>query len=605
MAVTPEGVEYIRGRLASGATKDQISAELLSGGWKIADIDEAFSIAVPAPHVPLAPIQEEAADTQPQAGIALQKTFAQPEIELPNMTVAPSLSNMPMRRRSHTLRNVIVSLIVFIGILLCGAAAYAYTTGKLALIEQYAEKLMPFLAHSNAPYDKETVIGGVISELSQIQTSAWDVHVHAFTEPREQGATPLPLSKDSALVSPLQFLQSNFSADSDGTADMSGATQKTASGVDGRAAITFDIKSSSHTTSLAAEVRIIGDTYYGIISTIPDAYALVSPVKNQWISITPQDVASFGLMQLIASSTSIGADSSQEQGVKDLQTLFSFVEKDNILVSQDPKPVSVGGKSEYEYDLALNPSQVPTFYADAMQAFSSDASSTIQLSGDTLAYLKSADGAQLAQYLASNLSITIWTDTAGMPQKFELSLRVVPTSDMTALASKQIRVIGDLTLSDINAPLTIDAPTSTISFDDAFRMINGKSMQQFKQEANDSVRFEYLAIIRTALDKYKADKKAYPSSLTILVPNYLHAILTDPLDSAPFLYSSNGSSFTVGADLEATSSQSASNLGGVLLAASCSGKSDGRYCYEVKSVPAAKPSTTIIAPASSAGALKK
>ncbi|HVM73988.1 MAG TPA: hypothetical protein VMU13_03880 [Candidatus Paceibacterota bacterium] len=623
MATTLEGIDYIRGRLAAGDTREQITAALVTGGWHPDDITEAFAAVDQVPHAPtngvtplasqevtrIVPAQETLNETPRETPVVTQIKPIEPveTAPTPMITSMPSSTEMskttpvdlnldlggskPPAARMHSLRWMLWGIVVLIILGLLAVGDYALASGKLnsivQSIEAHAQHYLPFLSLSHPPYDETAVLSGAARGLLQIQTSAWDVSMHLFTEARSADAKPIPLSTSTTTeIDALRLITAIVPSDFDATLDVSGASQKIGTSTNARATVSFDLTSEDLTASLAAQFEKVGDNFYGIITKIPGLFGDISAIKNQWVAVTPQDEKTFGgQLATFSMTTPLQLNTTQQKAQQDLEKLLGIEEKDHVLSSSAPKLVSLNGQSLYEYDLSPNAAAVPTFYSDAMQAFASDASSTIHFDQAALSYLQSADGMQLTQYLASNLTISIWADQSGIPHKFELSLRVVPTDDVAKLTGKQVRLVTDLTLSDINQPISITAPTSTISADAAYQMVTGKTLEQSLQEERDNERIDNLSSIQFMLSDYHAANHNYPVSLTVLQSYSSTTIPQDPLDKTDYFYTASNASYTLGADLEATSSVDVQFDQGKLLPASCSGANNGRFCYQVKPIP--------------------
>lgn len=55
--------------------------------------------------------------------------------------------------------------------------------------------------------------------------------------------------------------------------------------------------------------------------------------------------------------------------------------------------------------------------------------------------------------------MTLWVDASGFPAIVQYTMRVVPPDTAVALKNKQINVTFKLSLSNINQPVQIDAPS--------------------------------------------------------------------------------------------------------------------------------------------------
>lgn len=72
------------------------------------------------------------------------------------------------------------------------------------------------------------------------------------------------------------------------------------------------------------------------------------------------------------------------------------------------------------------------------------------------------------------------------------------------------------------------------------------------QKGRDGRRQTDLEAIRSALEIYRSDKRAYPAtgSLNSLTPDYMSAVPADPKAGYLYAYTSGGTTYTLCADLE-------------------------------------------------------
>jgi hypothetical protein len=534
--VTQELLNYIKNQTAAGVSRVDIERVLLGGGgWNTEDIAAAFQALTPAPAaIPKPPVTTPAPIAQPA-----------PVAAAPTMPPRASVSMSPSR---HTMR-LLPIVVILLGLLIGGGVAYAYATGNLAALTSY----IPFF--NSAPYDKTKVLSGAIEGMSRINSSAWNVNLHLFTQARDANTQPLPVASSSQEA--LSFLTGAIPANFDLNADVSGAAAHAGTTTNSQVAFTADLTSEDLTASLAAEFRKVGDNLYVIVTKIPGIFGSFSALKNQWIEITPEDQKQYVEGQSLARINFAEQQNTlQAQSLKDLRALLELEEKDQLLSSADPKTVTLDGQTVYQYDLTVSAAQLPVFYQDGMQKFATDASTTLHFDKQTLQYLQSQDGKNMAQYLQKNLVVSIWADSSGLPRKFAMSLRLVPGSTVPKLADKQVRLDGSMTLSSINQAVTIAAPTPTISFAQAYKLATGQSPQSLvdaRLKARDAVRISNLYNIQLALELYDNDYLSYPSSLSALAPKYVSSVPTDPLDKTPYFYTRVGASYSLKANLESAS----------------------------------------------------
>lgn len=570
--ITPELLRYIKNQLAAGVLKADIQSSLISGGtWNNDDIAAAFRAIETAPtQAQPAPPPVTSPSPTPTPAPVQAPTPIIPAAPQPAPKAALVGTSVVVTRRLHIMPALLLGLLVLIG----GGVGYALASGNLAVLESY----IPFLNH--APYDKTKVLSGVAAGLSSVHSSAWDVNLHLYTQARDADAEPLPVATSSQMG--IEFLTAFIPANFDLNASLSGAAAHSGSTTDTQVAFSADLASEDLTMSLAAEFRKVGDNVYAIITKIPGLFGSFSALKNQWIEITPNDEKQYlGAQSSMSLNFSQQQDTLHNQSLADMRTVLSLEEQDSLLASANPKTVTLDGQLLYEYDLTLNASALPTFYQDAMTAFAHEASTTLHFDEQTLEYLQGPDGKRMADYLQKNLVVSIWADSAGIPHKFAVSLRLVPGGTVPKLASKQVRLDGSMTLSSINEAVSITAPGSSISFAQAYKLVTGQDPETLvtaQIKSRDVRRFADLLTIELALEEYHSSNNAYPSALSTLTPKYLSALPTDPLDKTSYYYARTGTSYSLKANFEKASD--VSTYSGLKSSSGCPIVS-GRICFQL------------------------
>lgn len=83
-------------------------------------------------------------------------------------------------------------------------------------------------------------------------------------------------------------------------------------------------------------------------------------------------------------------------------------------------------------------------------------------------------------------------------------------------------------------------------------MVGVTNFRVANQKAKDGRRQGDLQQIRAALELYRTDENVYPDNLGLLESSYIGTIPDDPLDGQDYYYISDGSTYTLCAALELT-----------------------------------------------------
>lgn len=440
-----------------------------------------------------------------------------------------------------------------------GGVAYGYASGVIP----------PLSFFSHEPYDRAHLLQGIAQGFGTIQTSSFKVDLALQSEPRDEGVYPLDLT-DTSTKRSLEYLSNYIPAEFKLIVSFGGSTE-TSSSQNARVTLAGSLQSTDFSMEAALEARKVGDTLYFLISKFPSIVYDVSAVRGTWIAVTPADQSSY--LGTNRTSFLIGSTTPQEQAAarEKLKRLLGIADEQQLFVAQgDAERTTLDGSGVYHYALALNPEAVVRFYEAVEVEFKDDPS--LRLDPGTLDYLRSADGQRLLAYLGDHMTFEIWAVSDGTPHKMRLSMRLVPSDDIVRMKDKQVRLSVGLDLLDINRPVQIDAPETSISLDEAERLIFGSSLSDTRARGRDARRIADLRHIQLGLELYYSDYGRYPAALSLLAPGYLPNVPVDPADSISYTYRVSGGSYQLGADLEKSTSTSESK--------SCGGVA-GRYCYRV------------------------
>lgn len=401
---------------------------------------------------------------------------------------------MPPPKRSHTLLIIVVLVIV----LIIGVATTLAFTGFISI---------PFLT-GKAPYDKDHFLTGVVGGIKKINTAAFSANLHAYTKAREadvQGFDDKEFGGMSANIPSF-----------DVTLGLDGATQETNNILNSKAGISAAASFGDFTASVQAEVRKISDNFYFEITKMPSFFG-IDPIKNKWVKITPQDIAQYGSeygyrnYASSASTTQAEIDKTKKQAIEVLKMALEVADKDQaVKVKGNPVKESVGKVAAYRYDLEFDKTNVVKFYQDFVASYNQKFATSTKLEVDqsAIAYLNSKESDKAFEYLKNNVQFSIWADADGIPLKYLAQARIAFDS-AGKKGTTQINSDFTLTLVDINKPVSVDAPSSAINWDDAYMLMTGKT----KDEVIFDKQTQAVSVLWFALANFQYDNKKYPASL--------------------------------------------------------------------------------------------
>ena len=261
-------LDYVRQQLALKVSKDVIFSNLKGAGWDEADLNEAFTAiappavnTAPAPVASVAPVMSAPASAPVAEPIPLlippelAQRIIQPKADFSNMAqtktaqsfISPDISPKP----THKLRKIFYFVLVLILLGAAGAGAYAYYTGVFVSFPSLVSASFDSARAANsATYD--TTISVDFSEVKDYTTSLSQVF----------GSLP----------------SSNLIITTKGSYDFSDPNSKKGSAI---------ISADLGTISLGAEIRVINDTFYGVLTKAPTIsfFPVLSSYVDKWVSI--------------------------------------------------------------------------------------------------------------------------------------------------------------------------------------------------------------------------------------------------------------------------------------------------------------------------------
>ncbi len=369
----------------------------------------------------------------------------------------------------------------------------------------------------------------------------------------------------------LAYIPANFLLD----ASLSGASQKVDdNNINGKLAIIGKVEMNDIDIAVDTEFRKVADNIYILINKFPSIFFDITKLKGKWITITPADMASYGssIFRSSPKSAQEQITKAREQGVNRLKLFLTVADKHHALVVVG-KPINekVGSISAYRYELQLNKATLVEFYTDLAAESKKEwgEKDGIVVSQSLIDYLKSPEFDQVFDYLRKNTTLTVWADSEGIPVQAKYSVRIVPDSSTNSTAknnNNQVRATVILTLSDINQSIVVDAPTDSLSIEDATIAITGQSKEQYQYTKQISVvtsirnalqnYYQVTGVYPVTLEELKKTrgelKKQYPQSSKNQLSSFygddvpiLAEIPTDPVSKLPFTYSLKGKDYNL------------------------------------------------------------
>lgn len=423
--------------------------------------------------------------------------------------------------------------------------------------------ILPTSLFSKAPYNPDKILTGIAQGIEKVKTASSLIDIRAYTKTRDPDAEPYPGSAITDLSMIPAF---------DIRLNVQGASQKTDSGVNGTAGFTANASFGDFNASLEAEMRQLKDIFYVRATKLPSFFGL-DAIKGKWIKITPQDLQNYGMQFNYTEAQDLQKemDKNKQRIVEELKLAIQVADRDHaIKVLGKPVREAVASTTAYRYDLELDRANLATFYKDYAAALSEKYGTSSPLEFDQSFYnsLNSQDAITAFEYFNKNGHISVWADANGIPVKYAFSFRVVPnTPARSGAAGNQVNIDLSVTLTNINKPVTIEAPAQSLTADDAYMTLTGKTKEEITLEKQAS----NISKIRFALSEYKYTTGKYPTSLDNLTQSpkdlasttrcngniqcmrstssqpFLATIPTDVYTNQPYEYTQtkNGTSFTL------------------------------------------------------------
>lgn len=487
----------------------------------------------------------------------------------PAAWATPPASTPPVVARPKGMRTLAIAFVIVALVLGGGGFAYALLSGKISL---------PFLT-------KQPTVNEITDALAEMKSARIGMELSAVTEARGPSVEPINIEK---LTTPPKNEGEEEEGDGfkiDTTSIILGAVPGDAAmrlstttdwslAADERADSETSLKGSFSSNGLTIEfdgaTRTVSGTTYLMVNKLPLPIVDFSQVAGKWVrmpksagSLTSvvsgmgggeEDVRVFASKEDEAG----GAEAAKKEagGFNEMRVLFAELIKDGaIKAAAVDEDAEANGKSAWKITLAFDPALYRSTFKrlyDARQTLFPGAEEFVVFTEERAAVLASADASAQFDALAKGMTMSASIDKkTRMPSQIDLRVPVaLSDEDAPKLAGRQISLGMTITLSNINQPVTLAAPSDSISMAQMQNLIAGRSEEEAKRELQASI----VSDLRTALDAYHEQFEKYPAELKemlglehdamadfeTLKGKYVKVVVDIPNDQysgAPFAYS--------------------------------------------------------------------
>ncbi len=257
-------------------------------------------------------------------------------------------------------------------------------------------------------------------------------------------------------------------------------------------------------------LRKDGD-YYFRINNMPSLFlGSLSSVKNRWIKIASQEEnnpTGYGNRLLyfanLISDYEETTQKNQEESIRLLQKISEFADKEKLFkFRKSPSPDKIEGRSLKRYELEFRKEAIVPFYERLLDEINSGNYSSygFMLNDEgLLEYFKSKDFDVMFDYYNKNTFLSLWVDKNGFPVILEYKIRVVPPDTASQLKDRQLELVFNLALNDINKQVNIKSPADFVNLEE---IIEDSPLFSARQTGANAAIKSNLASIRAEAEIY-------------------------------------------------------------------------------------------------------
>lgn len=464
--------------------------------------------------------------TPPQPPLARTMVAPQPASSPSSYVVTPGSQPLASKpASSHRSRNLVTFLLILA--ILGAGIAYAYV-----------QKIGPFF---DPPYPTDFFFSGMAKKMLEVDSYSYDLSFSLKTEPREESTSlyDYDFSTD-------RYISAIPPVDIKGEITSEGAIEGVlASNPDSRAKVAGSFSALDIATEFDLDVVKKGDLVYINVHKVPAVFLFselkLQPLLNKWIEFNVNDFGSVVdplLVQEFAEElgdAGITTDAEKKELARKLAAAFDAHKA--FTLHSNPSFGSVGGVGAYRYSFKINLDGLLAAMQEIVLSLVNDVKplsleEQLELKAQMLKEISSPEFAEVrkfVEYINQNGTTELWIDAeTGHLLQAAYSLRFAPKS-LPALKDKQLHFEFKQTLSNIDKPQTIEAPTETIPHEEALILMSGKSRQAFLHEKQSS----QIQALQSELHYRQSVRGSYPETLQDVLGG---KTVQDVVAKVPYLY---------------------------------------------------------------------
>lgn len=534
--INPELQKYVATSLEGGHDATNVRHALLAAGWAEQDVDAALAAAqnpaAPATAASPAASAGPAATTMgPSNAMGDRPAATQGTSATPAGNAEPVATDTKNRLPAKKLA-IAGAAVLFV--LVAGGVGFAFYNGTWSLGGGMADaELLANLPANLQKIDSATYEGVLSFESVPREAGAAPFNIHEYYVPGSDDLSGQDLPEFAYSLEGISESYAYLPADISVSFTAGGSTASTDEATtDAKFHAGVEVDLADFSLSAGGELLKKGENVYFRIDKAPSLFIDLSALKDKWVAITPQDSgAALGFLDPESLQDFLNKENDDNTGaLEQLRLLYGIAyEEGAVTTVGQAASEKLGEQNTRRFRLTLVGSELPDLYARASRELEEKYgdNAIVKFDQKTADYLVSQEWNKLAAYLTNSIAFDVWVDSkTGQLAKFSTSIRIVPPDEVQKLKDIQYVLGFALTLTDVNQPVTIQAPIDAMNWDDAVVLLSGKSREEVFAERQ----VQSVSSIRRALEDYHEYAAAYPDTLEGLHMTYAELYEKFPSD---------------------------------------------------------------------------
>lgn len=405
------------------------------------------------------------------------------------------------------------------------------------------------------PLTPRPSIDQVIAALEEITTARIDTSLHLFIAPKDADVSPLDFSLFTQAASDdehASFVASTvlslIPGDLDLAADITSTFSREDRDTDNEVRLAGTYTGNNVTANIDLTTRSVDGSTYVKPDAIPFPFPLFdfTQLKDTWINISKKN--SRKISSIAPQTTS---EKNQPDIHAELLTLFTRGIEDGSIIFSVPMRVTHNEERLWKTTLVIDGEKLQSTIAALGEERSTlfPNTTTFALFTDDFLTTNGKERTKdIYRELFARTSLTLFINDDALPVALSFLTRIAPTFTKTELESQQITLDAQLTLLNINEPLTITAPEQSISTYQAGARLIGQSVEEIER----SEQLSTIKDLQKALSAYYEIYTTYPERLDDLIgtelPSRTETVLQIPPDlltQEPYPYTATSTTYAL------------------------------------------------------------